>query len=72
MVEVYVTNVTKKKDSVFLKGELLTLLPTANIHFDLQDCDRILRIESLTSELLPELVISCLQSKGFKCERLTD
>ena len=72
MIEVYVTNVTKKKDSVFLKRELLTLLPTANIHFDLQDCDRILRIENLTSELLPELVIACLERNGFKCELLTD
>lgn len=73
MIEVFVTNVAKKKDSVFLRKELLSIFPDSEISFDLEDCDRILRIKPLS--LLPvvcEDVISCLDANGFECKLLTD
>lgn len=73
MVEIFVTNVAKKKDSVFLRNELLRIFPDAEINFDLEDCDRILRINPLSQ--LPvscEEVISCLDANGFECKLLTD
>jgi hypothetical protein len=73
MVEIFVTNVAKKKDSVFLRNELLRIFPDSEISFDLEDCDRILRIKTLS--LLPVAcgeVISCLNAHGFECNLLTD
>ncbi len=73
MIEVFVTNVAKKEDSFFLRDELLKLLPDTEINFDLEDCDRILRIESLNRlPVAPEGVISCLSNNGFECKVLTD
>ena len=39
-------------------------------NFDLEDCDKILRIDSPTE--ITETIIKLLQEKGFKCEELTD
>ncbi len=73
MIEVFVTNVAKKENSVFLKYELLKIFPYSEINFDLEDCDRILRIESLNNiQVAPEDVISCLGSNGFECKILMD
>lgn len=73
MIEVFVTHVAKKEDSLFLRGELLKMLPDTEINFDLEDCDRILRIESLNRmPVAPGGVISCLISNGFECSVLTD
>ena len=73
MVEVFVTNVAKKKDSVFLRKELLKIFPDSEINFDLEDCDRILRIESLNYvPVASEDVIFCVNSNGFECKILTD
>ncbi len=44
-VEVFKTNVTDSSADVAL-GWLQSLLPDARITFDLEDCDRILRIEA--------------------------
>ena len=73
MIEIFVTNVAKKKDSIFLRNELLKIFPNSEINFDLEDCDRILRIESLNRiPVASEEVISCLDNNGFECKILTD
>lgn len=72
-VEIFATNVTKKKDSVFLRDELLKILPHSEINFDLEDCDRILRIASPDHlPVTPEDVASCLDTNGFRCKILID
>jgi hypothetical protein len=68
MVEVFKTNVP---DPVIAKGlsqELSLILPDSKINFDLQDCDRILRIER--NDIRPEVVVNFLTVKGFCCEVL--
>lgn len=73
MVEVFVTNVAKKEDSVFLIHELEKILPHSEINFDLEDCDRILRIKGLSPlPVAPGDVIACLGHHGFQCQTLTD
>ncbi len=72
-ITIFITNVVKKRDSNFLVKELRRIIPNAKINFDLDDCDRILRIESLTQHIeTTEDVISCLHSNGFNCKLLTD
>ncbi len=72
MIEAFITNVEKKKDSVFLKNELLKIFKNSEINFDLEDCDKILRIESFNHTVSSEDVISCIENNGFECKVLTD
>lgn len=73
MIEVFVTNVAKKEDSVFLIHELGKIFPDSEINFDLEDCDRILRIKRLSPmPVAPGDVIACLGHHGFQCQVLTD
>ncbi|MEJ0105481.1 MAG: hypothetical protein WDO19_24265 [Bacteroidota bacterium] len=46
------------------------LLKQAKWNFDLEDCDKILRIDSQTEISQP--VIKLLQNIGFDCEELPD
>lgn len=47
-IEVFRTNITHYKQAVNLKRELLASCPYYKVNFDLEDCDKILRIESET------------------------
>lgn len=68
MIEVFKTNVLEKRDSLRLIEKLATMLPEACIHFDLEDCDKILRIEAEIISAAP--IISLLNTHGFTCEIL--
>ena len=65
MIEVFATDVRKKKDATVVKELLLSHFPEAEINFDLDDCDKILRIED--SVVKAEQVRQLLFCKGFKC-----
>lgn len=69
MVEVFKTNVLEKRDSLRMIEKLSTIFPDACIHFDLEDCDKVLRIEA--SIILVAPIISTLNMHGFSCEPLT-
>jgi hypothetical protein len=45
MLEVFKSNITKKKQAKEFKKECLTKCPDYLIAFDLEDCDKIIRIE---------------------------
>ena len=53
-----------KKLAPLLNGHLFI----SKWNFDLEDCDKILRIE--TSAKISEEIIKILRSKGFDCEEL--
>ncbi|TND07734.1 MAG: hypothetical protein FD123_3053 [Bacteroidetes bacterium] len=71
-VIVFKTNVCTPEDAGFVIGELNTFFHVCSFHFDLEDCDRILRAETINCEIYPARIISCLQHLGFQCEELTD
>ncbi|WP_169514451.1 hypothetical protein [Gelidibacter mesophilus] len=48
MIEVFKTNITDKTRAKSVRKEFLVRLPKSYINFDLEDCDRILRIENCT------------------------
>ena len=65
---VFKTNVTSKKE-VSMVAPLLTSFPTiSQWSFDLQDCDKVLRIE--TTEADPRPVERLLLKAGFNCREL--
>ena len=68
MIEVFKTNVQIGQQADTLLIELHQHFPDAKINFDLDDCDKILRIEGLN--FLAERVMGLLQENGFKCRIL--
>ena len=72
MVEVFKTNITKSKIAKRLIIRLTEVLPACKMTFDLEDCDRIFRIESLANTIDNELVKTFFEQNGFVCEVLND
>ncbi|TZF84478.1 hypothetical protein FW774_05655 [Pedobacter sp. BS3] len=69
-VEVFKTNVVEACDSAFIVQMLLSCFPGSCINFDLDDCDKILRIEG--TNISQATVISLLGANGYHCEVLPD
>jgi len=68
MVEVFKTNVEEPRMARDVLYMLSHLFPSARIDLDLEDSDKVLRIEG--SELCPVRVIELMKSHGFDCSIL--
>jgi hypothetical protein len=68
MIYVFKTSVETEKEICELKPDLDKLLPQAKWNFDLDDCDRILRIDSQTENT--QAIIKLLQDTGYECEEI--
>jgi hypothetical protein len=69
IVEVFKTNVAEVELSELLIQQLEDQFPDSLINFDMEDCDKILRVEAST--VAPEKIIQILNSNGYSCEVLT-
>ena len=69
IVEVFKTNVEEVELSELLIRQLEDQFPDSLINFDMEDCDRILRVEART--ITTEKIIQILNSNGYSCEVLT-
>jgi hypothetical protein len=68
MVEVFKTNVHGIEEAKTLLQLLLKHFSTLQINFDLNDCDKILRVEG---EIIPIVaIIELLINENYKCEVL--
>ncbi len=67
-VEVYKTDVTTKEEASHIVTLLQFVISDCAINFDLEDCDRILRIE--TSRDIKEMVYDVFNKQGFYCQKL--
>ena len=70
-VEVFKTNVLRPDDAKTLVDEIHTSFRCCMANFDLEDCDRILRIASQVPIEIPAL-IGLLNDRGFEAEVLSD
>lgn len=68
MIEVFKTNVQEAEQSQMLIGKLLEHFPDSNVNFDLEDCDKILRVHA--SSICNKSIIALLNSYGYHCEAL--
>ena len=68
MVEVFKTNVEQPEHSEMLIDQLINRIPNSRINFDLEDCDRILRIEA--ESVSNQIIIEILQRNGYQAEVL--
>lgn len=68
MVEIFKTNVAEVERSNLLLQRLLSHFPSNKINFDLEDCDKILRVEG--ENILSEKIREILNEEGHFCEIL--
>lgn len=68
MIFVFKTSVKTKKQIKALKPHINNILPKARWNFNLEDCDKILRIES--EENVTHEIQKLLNIHNFHCEEL--
>lgn len=72
MIEVFSTNVTKKRQAELLLKHFRTVYPDYGINFDLEDCDKILRVENPNGRIDVDGIRKALRKFGFSAEVLPD
>jgi hypothetical protein len=72
MIEVFKTSVTSKRQAEILVVALQKIFPEYTANFDLDGCDRILRVASRGGTVLAEDVIYFLKGFDFHAEVLAD
>lgn len=65
MVEVFKTNVQEKLHADDILKLINSSFPGNRINFDLEDCDRILRIEG--DLFCPDEITALMNQHGFQC-----
>jgi hypothetical protein len=68
MIYVFKTSVKTKSQAKSLKPHIDKILPKAKWNFDLEDCDKVLRIDS--KENIALKIIDLLHIHKFHCEEL--
>jgi hypothetical protein len=68
MIEIFKTNVYSSNGAKTIVQSLLEQFPSSVINFDLEDCDKILRVENDTIDSIN--IIAVLNSLNFSCEIL--
>ena len=68
MIEIFKTNVEEISQAEKILNLLLEEFPGSKINFDLEDCDKILRIEGEKFET--EKIIMLIEKNGLKCSVL--
>lgn len=72
MIEVFKTNVKKRRHATMLLDCIHQAFAGYKANFDLLDCDKILRIKNVSGTVQTACIISLLQKLGFRAEVLTD
>ncbi|QEC74501.1 hypothetical protein [Mucilaginibacter ginsenosidivorax] len=71
-VEVFKTNVNKRKYAKALLAEIHKTFAGYSANFDLEDCDNILRVQCNTGTVCPNTMILFLKRFGYYAELLAD
>ena len=64
-VEVFKTDVEDEVNAREIIQTLVRRFPGSRVNFDLQDCDRVLRVEGI--DLCSESIILLMNESGFSC-----
>ncbi|HLT73685.1 MAG TPA: hypothetical protein VKZ68_01325 [Ohtaekwangia sp.] len=72
MVEVFKTDVCDRRYAELLVKEICSVCTGYSASFDLDDCDRILRVISPAGEVDAARVIQLIEQFGFSAEVLDD
>ncbi len=69
MVEVYKTNVRSQKQAIKVMEAIHSTFSGLMVNFDLQDCDKILRVQNINSAAATEVEM-LVNNLGFRCSIL--
>jgi len=72
MIGVFKTNVVCEQDAKLILGECTDFFPSWQVNFDLEDCDKILRIDSFSETIIIEQVKNIVTKFGYAAELLND
>jgi len=72
MIEVFKTNVDDRVQANLLVDQIHQTYSDYKANFDLEDCDKILRVASSTNFVCADCLINLLQEFGFQAEVLPD
>jgi hypothetical protein len=72
LVEVFKTNVQEETQAAKLLAALGDYFPSYKINFDLQDCDKILRVESRNGAINSNRIMEAIGDFGYVIEELPD
>ena len=72
MIEVFKTNVESYDQAAMLMDQIHKNFAGYKANFDLQDCDNILRVKSLTESIESDCLINFLKDLGYEAEILPD
>ena len=70
MVDVFKTNVQRADQAKMLIEILLEHFPNSDVNFDLEDCDKILRVKH--NGINTNEIAALLNEHGYVCEELQD
>jgi len=65
MVEVFKTNVFQEHEAQMLRAQLIGYFPGYRVSFDLEDCDKVLRVEGPFVDSC--LIIELVSSNAYHC-----
>lgn len=65
MIEVFKTNVQEFSEAQTVIALLRRHFPGSKINFDLDDCDKVLRVEG--NNFITEKIMKLVKEKGFVC-----
>lgn len=68
MIEIFKTNVEFEEQCHAIISALITTFAAVKVNFDLEDCDRILRVEG--QDFSVDMIIETVQVLGYRCEVL--
>jgi hypothetical protein len=68
MIEVFQTNVQEFSEAQKIVDLLTTQFPGSKINFDLDDCDKVLRVEG--EDFLTGKLMMLVKENGFSCSVL--
>jgi hypothetical protein len=72
MIEVFKTNVQKAKQAKVVTAVLIEQFPGFKVNFDLDDCDKILRVESSNGAINYSFITGLVKRLGYEIETLPD
>ena len=68
IVEIFKTNVEKETDTNYIIAVIKRQFPAYKVNFDLEDCDKILRVEGV--DLQWRNIIDYVNCLGYMCVKL--
>lgn len=70
MIEIFRTNVSERAQAELVIAEIHKYASHHTANFDLDDCDRVLRVRAITGKVQCDLIIELVSNLGFSAALL--